>query len=132
MDRRPVPPPGRPCARCPWARTTPPGEFSLERYEQLRATVGSPGHEIQPGEPLFACHKSPTTRERPCAGWVVAVGWHHLTIRLWIIQRLLSADVLEAKPGWPPLFSDYDELVQVQAARPESTSTVESPTDTSR
>lgn len=113
---RPVPPPSRPCVRCPWAKTTPPGEFTLQRYEQLRDTVGSPGYEVPPGGPLFACHKSPETRERPCAGWLAVVGWHHLTIRLWVMRELLDASVLESKPGWPDLFDNYDELVRTQAA----------------
>lgn len=116
MHRHPIEPPSRPCASCPWSRTTPPGQFSLERYEALRATVGSPGHEIKPGEPLFSCHKAAEGKERPCAGWLVAVGWHHLTVRLWVTLGRLRPDALRAKPGWPELFYDYDELVAVQAA----------------
>lgn len=106
----------RPCVRCPWARTTSPGEFPLRKYEQLRATVGAPGREVPLGAPLFACHKTGNGREVPCAGWLAAVGRFHLTVRYWIVRRWLPPDAVHPKEGWPELFYEYDELVRVQAA----------------
>ena len=110
----------RPCVRCPWSRATPPGEFPLERYEILRDTVGAPGGEASMCAPLFACHKTPEGREQPCAGWLAAVGREHIGVRIAVAQGRLDPTVLDPKPGWPPLFTDYDELIAVQAAHPEA------------
>jgi hypothetical protein len=82
MNHRP-----KPCAQCPWVKTTPPGQFPAERYEELKATTGSPGCEVGIGAPVFGCHKSAPGKELPCAGWLAGVGWHHMGIR--IAERLL-------------------------------------------
>jgi hypothetical protein len=106
----------RPCVRCPWSRATTPGEFPLERYESLRATVGAPGAEASLYTPMFACHKTPEGREQPCAGWLAAVGREHIGVRVAVATGRLDPGVLDPRPGWPELFTDYDELVAVQAA----------------
>lgn len=111
-------PHARPCVRCPWSRDTPPGEFPLARYEALRSTVGSPGNEVPLCGPLFACHKTPEGGEEPCAGWLAAVGHQHLGVRLAVITGRLDPATLAPRPGWPELFTDYDELIAVMAARP--------------
>lgn len=116
----PLKPRDRPCVRCPWARTTPPGEFPLERYETLRATVGAPGDEVALCGPMFACHKTPEGREQPCAGWLAAVGREHIGVRVAVATGRLDPAALDSKPGWPELFTDYDELVATQAARTET------------
>lgn len=105
----------QPCANCPWRRDVPPGEFSRERYEALRASVGQPGAECQIDAPWFACHKSGDGKEIACAGWLAAVGGEHLGVRLAVIGGRLPACALDPKPDWPPLFEDYDELVETQA-----------------
>lgn len=107
----------RPCVRCPWSRTTPPGEFPLERYESLRNTVGAPGQEVAICGPMFACHKTPEGREQPCAGWLAAVGREHIGVRVAVATGRLDPAALDPKPGWPALFTDYDELIATQAAK---------------
>lgn len=117
MSDLPLRPPRRPCARCPWSRATPPGEFSLEAYERLRDTVGAPGNEVPLGTKMFACHKTAEGKEQPCAGWLAAVGVYHLGVRIAIVLQRLDPETLHPQEGWPELFHDYDELVQVQAAK---------------
>lgn len=104
-----------PCRRCPWSRSTPPGEFPLSRYRALRDTVGAPGREVPIGGPIFACHKTAEGREQPCTGWLAAVGTHHLGVRLAVVTGRLHPQALHPGPDWPALFTDYDELVRIQA-----------------
>ncbi|MEN4397476.1 DUF6283 family protein [Mycolicibacterium conceptionense] len=100
----------RPCANCPWRRDSAAGEFSAERYQALRVTVGSPGREAGLDAPIFACHKSEPGRDRACAGWLAVAGVDHLGIRLAVTLGRLPATVLQPGPDWPDLFNSYDEM----------------------
>ena len=106
-----------PCAECPWVTTTPPGQFSTERYESLRHTTGT-GHDQAPlGAPLFACHKSTEGMDLPCAGWLAAVGLESITVRVLVAQGRLPASVLRPGECWPALFADYETMARAQARR---------------
>ncbi len=102
----------RPCTNCPWRRDSLAGEFPAERYEALRTTAGSPGHEAGLGAPIFACHKSEPGRDRACAGWLAVAGIDHLGIRLAVTLGRLPAAVLKPGGDWPDLFSSYDEMAE--------------------
>jgi hypothetical protein len=88
----------RPCAECPWSKETPPGQFPRSRYEEIAGTSGSPGDDRPLGTPMFACHMTIEGREVPCAGWLVAIGLHHLTVRLLVAEGELPAEVLRPGP----------------------------------
>ncbi len=49
----------------------------------------------------------------------VLVGHAHPIVRLAISLGYLDPDVLEAKPGWPPLFSSYQQMLGAVGAVPE-------------
>jgi hypothetical protein len=102
----------RPCGNCPWRRDAPAGEFPAERYERLRTTIGSPGHEAGLNAPIFACHKTEPGRDRACAGWLAVAGIDHLGIRLAVTLGRLPASVMRPGDDWPELFSTYDEMVE--------------------
>jgi hypothetical protein len=106
----------RPCTECPWRVDVAPGQFPAERYEDLRATTGTPGSEAPLGAPMFACHKSPDGREFVCAGWLAAVGIESLTARFAAIQGVI--DPAGFKPGddWPELHPSYAALLAVHAS----------------
>ncbi len=109
----------RPCPECPWRRDTPPGQFEGCRYDLLRATSGAPGAEAGLGAPMFACHLAPLGGEYACAGWLAAVGYEHLGVRLAVITGRLDPAALEPGPGWPELFRSYEEMAAAQARREE-------------
>jgi hypothetical protein len=110
----------RPCARCPWRRDTPPGEFPAERFERLRSTSPRPGaDEPDWAAPMFACHKTRQGDERACAGWLATVAHRHLGVRLAVARLLLPGKVLRPGPGWPALFETYAEMEAAQARRAE-------------
>lgn len=104
-----------PCARCPWKRETPPGEFSAERYEALKCTSEQPDG-IEPGlsAPMFACHKTDEGAEEACAGWLAAVGHRHIGVRLAVAHGRLDAAALRPGEGWPELFDAYEEMAAHQ------------------
>lgn len=103
-----------PCAECPFRRDTRPGMFPACRYEALRETVGRAGAEAPIGAPMFACHKSPEGHEEACAGWLAVAGVEHLGVRMAVLTGRLEPEDLRPKPGWPELFTTYDEVAAVQ------------------
>lgn len=103
----------KPCANCPWVRSTEPGEFTEERYECLRVTTGTPGAEAPIGAAMFACHKSAEGKEMPCAGWLAAVGYESLTVRVLAAKGEIPAEALKPGDDWPDLFENYDEMAEV-------------------
>lgn len=106
----------RPCEECPWVRATEPGQFPAERYEELRATTGSPGDEAQLGAPMFACHKSREGGELPCAGWLASVGYESLTVRVLLAQGEIPPEAMRPGEDWPALFESYEEMEEAQGA----------------
>lgn len=109
----------KPCEKCPWVQTTPPGEFSAARYAALRTTTGYPGAEAPPGSPLFACHISKEGKDVPCAGWLAAVGYYSIQVRVLIAHGRLPRNVLQPGRTWPPLFTSYDAMEAVMAREDE-------------
>lgn len=110
----------RPCAECPWVRATPPGQFPAERYDELRETTGRPGAEAPIGAPMFACHKSAEGREMPCAGWLAAVGYESLTVRVLAGRGEIPAEALRPADDWPELYKSYDDLLEVHGGERSS------------
>lgn len=104
----------RPCAECPWVKSTPPGQFSAERFEALRGTTGEPGNEAPLFSGLFACHKSAEGKELPCAGWLAATGYFHIAIRLMVARGEIPLEALEPGDDWPELHETYDEMVEAK------------------
>lgn len=105
----------RPCAECPWRRDIEPGQFPAERYEELRNTTGSRGKEVGIDAPIFACHKSTEGQETPCAGWLAAVGFDSLGVRIAAAQGRIPPEALRPGPDWPPLFDNYEEMAEFQS-----------------
>lgn len=103
----------RPCAECPWVKSTPAGQFPAERYEALRNTTGEPGRERFLGESMFACHKSREDEEFYCAGWLASVGYYHLGVRVLVSRGVIPPEAMEPGADWPALHESYDELLAV-------------------
>ncbi|WP_280396020.1 DUF6283 family protein [Nocardia brasiliensis] len=118
---------------CPWVVATRPGQFPRERYEALATTTGSPGNEAGldrledlDATPMFACHRSTVGREQACAGWLAAVGWDNLKIRIAAITGKLDRAALEPGPGWPPLHGSYQEMMDAKIIESATGSDTES------
>lgn len=104
----------KPCEQCPWRKDTRRGQFPAERYDQLADTTGSPGAEAGIGAPIFGCHKSSEEEPMPCAGWLAAVGYESLTVRLALSNGSIRPEALEPGDDWPPLFESYEEMRAAQ------------------
>lgn len=100
-----------PCRECPWVRDTPPGQFPPARYEALRGTTGSPGREAPFGSAMFACHKAPEGEEFYCAGWMAAVGYENLTVRVLLARGKIPREAMEPGEDWPALHESYEALL---------------------
>ncbi|MFF0092763.1 DUF6283 family protein [Streptomyces canus] len=123
----------KPCTRCPWVRTTSPGEFPAERYEVLRRTsVQDDGEQPSFDAPLFACHKTPEGREKACAGWLASVGHEHIGVRVAVAQGRLPREALTPGEDWPPLFESYTEMAAQQAVPSGEECTLRRPARRSR
>lgn len=110
----------RPCGGdepCPWRRDAPPGQFPAARWEALRATSRRPDEhgmtDAPLGSPMFACHATREGAERACAGWLAVAGWGHVGVRLAVVTGALPQCALTPGPGWPPLYSSYAELAEI-------------------
>lgn len=103
----------RPCVECPWVVSTERGQFPPERYAALRGTTGERGDEAPFGSPLFACHKAPEGEEFYCAGWLAAVGYENLTVRVLVAKGEIPAEALDPGKDWPELHPSYDALEAV-------------------
>ncbi len=68
---------------------------------------------------MFACHRAPEGGEYACAGWLAAVGHHHLGVRVAVITGRLDPAALEPGEDWPALFETYEEMAATQAAGEE-------------
>jgi hypothetical protein len=118
LARSSVPHRRRPCVECPWRHDTPPGQFDADRYTALADTTGTPGAEAHLFAPMFACHKSSEGAEQVCAGWLAAVGYYHLGVRLAVATGRLDPRVLHPAPDWPPLFDTYQEMATTKHEPP--------------
>ena len=105
----------KPCAECPWVRSTPPGQFPAERYDALRATTGSPGREAWIDAALFACHMSTEVDPIPCAGWLASVGYYSLRVRILLADGTIPREAMTPGPEWPDLFDSYEEMAEAQS-----------------
>lgn len=112
----PVPYMKRPCGECPWRVDALPGRFPACRYDALRDTSGSAGHEAHFGAPIFACHKSTEGTDRACAGWLAVVGYEHLGMRFAAMTGRLPPDIFITGEDWPELFGSYEEMAQANGA----------------
>jgi hypothetical protein len=110
LDCRPTP-----CDQCPWKRDTPPGQFPAERYEVLRATTGTPNEQVGPDAPLFGCHKGSDENMIPCAGWLKAVGFWNLRVRLMVNMGQIPGELCGTGVVPSDLFGSYDEMMEHQA-----------------
>lgn len=99
---------------CPWRRDTAgavfmPGRLATGDFGRYCGTAEQPAG-LDAG--MFVCHKS-KNRRRPtvCAGWLAAVGRHHLGVRLAVILGMIPAEALAPAPGWPGLFESHAAMV---------------------
>lgn len=104
----------RPCDQCPWRRDVPAGQFPAERYVKLRETTGERGAEAAFDAPLFGCHKSTDEHELPCAGWLAAVGYDSIRVRMLLAAGEIPMEAMDPGDDWPPLFDSYREMAATQ------------------
>ena len=107
------------CAECPWRRDVAPGQFSVQRFEDLRPCVE------QGFGRLFACHKSPEEDKRACVGYVLnqlredGRGPQNFNLR-----KLLSSGRIEPEKMTlvGPQYENYDEMVEANRLAEEKKS----------
>lgn len=98
----------RPCDECPWRLDVASGSFERERWDALRCTSHNErSGSANLGSPMFACHKTPETQERACAGWLAVEGASHVGVRLAVIDRRMPSDALVPGDGWPSLHESF-------------------------
>ncbi|OLL70439.1 hypothetical protein Ae168Ps1_6186 [Pseudonocardia sp. Ae168_Ps1] len=100
-----------PCSDCPWRTDSDPTQFGTARWDQMLATAGAPGTEAPIGAPLFACHQSSEGREQACAGWLAAVGYHHLGVRVAAAQGRIPVETLNPESYDVYLYRSWDALL---------------------
>lgn len=116
---------GRPCSAaghgplpCPWRRDTAgtvpmPARLASADFRRLCGTDEQPA---PPDAGWFICHKTRADEDDDqgvpiiCAGWLAAVGRHHIGVRLAVNLGLIPPEKLTHAPGGPPLFSSFDEM----------------------
>lgn len=103
--------PVRNCDACPWLKSSPAGQFTVERYISLAET------SLQGWGSIFACHKTPEGHDRPCAGWLKVDAEENLNVRL---QRAMGtlprAEEIEATG---PLYESYGAMAEANGLSAE-------------
>lgn len=99
----------RPCANCPWRTDAAPGEFAADKYRELAATARDMATAV------FTCHKTPTGRERVCAGFLERGADHNLAVRLaYSGKRLEFTD----RSGGLDLHPNYRAMAEANGVDP--------------
>jgi hypothetical protein len=117
--------PGKPCASCPWRRTSTAADipnFSLELAEGL-SSCSPDSRNIGPewNAKLFACHQSKPDAEFLCAGWLATVGHRHPQVRFEVFSKRLDEATLSPGTDWPELHANWPEaLEKLRSTLPET------------
>ncbi|MER6579134.1 DUF6283 family protein [Nonomuraea sp. NPDC001023] len=103
-----------PCGPCPFRRDAPPGAFTPEQFDAMRVTCRSEHGHAALDAPLFGCHpgEPATGDDLTCAGWLAVEGRNSLQVGLAIAFDRLPDTVLDPRPGWPALYSSFEEMVE--------------------
>ena len=112
-----------PCDECPIRADNagnPASKFPAIRWRELTASVESAGG-FGPvfGSPMFGCHKGKPGQpgeDLACAGWLASFGAAHPRVRLAVATGQLDPSDLSPGENWPPLFTEWRDLVRVQTA----------------
>lgn len=91
------------CANCPWLRSSPPGEFKVERYISLKGSVQ------QGFGKMFACHKSQEGEEFACVGALLRGGMANFYARTFVAQGQIDLSKLRATG---PLYECFSEMAR--------------------
>lgn len=86
--------------------------------DMLRRASGRPAAEAPVSAPIVSCHRDqPGTAHawRWYAGFLAAVGEHHLGVRLAIAMEALPPEAVRAPAHWPELYADLDALLAARA-----------------
>ena len=105
----------KPCPTCPWRLKKTASDipnFDLELAEALADTCGTPGQEVDAAGRRFACHQSKPGEEIPCAGWLAAVGYHHIGVRVDVALGRIPAEAVVPDDDWPELHPSFDEMIE--------------------
>lgn len=124
--------PAKPCSRCPASIDTPPGEFTAEKFAEMRSCTGDAAtHGIAAMHHYFACHRSRPGQEYICPGVLMIVGEHHLGARIGVAEGRIPPMYVQGEPppDWPPLFDSYDQMARCQGRTPDSEDNMITETD---
>lgn len=92
------------CDECPWRRDVPPGQFSPQRFRELRRTCD------QAFTSIFACHKSSEGKDVACAGYLLRDGTNNFTVRLAILDGAIDLREMRAHAAMVPLYENYAQM----------------------
>lgn len=99
----------RPCADCPWRKDAPPGHWRPDHFADIYR------HCQDDGTHLMLCHHAVKLPESergslPCQGWVRAIGFDAIGVRLAVMTGKVSlAEVRDT--GGPELYASFDEMM---------------------
>ncbi len=116
-----TPSPLAPCPCCPWRVDHAGGSsipsFSIDKARNLACTVGG----SDAFRPIMACHLSPEGDEIPCRGYVAAVGWSNLAVRMAAIEgRIDIYGIIDAAEDIElhPTFDDMLDALEAKEPAP--------------
>lgn len=98
------------CSNCPWLKSSPPGEFSVERYIALKPSMQ------QGFGCIFACHKSREGEEFACVGAILRGGLANFNMRVLVHRRHISLEDLRATG---PLYDSFTEMARANGVPDE-------------
>lgn len=113
-----------PCNECPVRSDNcdnPRSKFPQAKWDDLRRSIDDGrGGSAPMGSPLFGCHKGEpgTDADLACAGWLASFGGRNVGIRLEVAFGRIPAEALRPGPNWPPLYENWEEMVENQLWEP--------------
>lgn len=103
----------RPCANCPWRKDAPRGHWHPDHFTSIWRNCQDDGTHV------MACHKTPSGSAEviPCQGWVRAIGFDSIGLRILVMTGKVSMEEVDDKDG-PELFPSFLAMMRANKAKP--------------
>lgn len=102
----------KPCKTCPWRRSSKVGGEDIPRFDislmrGLASTVPPRGSDEDGFYQIMACHGSSERNRKSCIGYVAAVGYSNIHVRLLASRGELDLPAIDAETKNIELYKDF-------------------------
>jgi hypothetical protein len=100
----------RPCSNCPWRVDAPREHWDPQHFVDIWRSCQDDGTHIMLCHKSFALPKSERSSV-PCQGWIRAMGFNAIGVRVLAMQDKITIEEVEDKKG-PRLFPTFTAMMR--------------------